>query len=438
MRDVVLHAFNWNFREIARNANEIAKAGYGAVLFPPPFYSEPSGLEWWQVYQPKDYRVLRSHLGRKADLLEAMSALKAAGVRSYVDVVFNHMANENRPDRFCFPGADELRRYADERAEFEKDKLYGNLDEPLFTERDFHPPRDIQDWSDGEEIVHRSLSGLPDLVLSIAVVQEQIRCLKALVELGFEGFRVDAVKHLPLDHISSVFRCEPLRGKFLFGEILTFDQQQNHEFLWPLVCETCMPCYDFPLQQTLLRAFSPCGSLRSLSDPASVGNALPYHLAVTFTVTHDVPNNDGFRGMLLDPHDEYLANAYVLGRDGGVPLVYSDHAESASRFPQDKGRWERCWNRYDIAQMVGFHNAVHGQGQWSLWEDDNCLVFARGARGIVAINKTDSWMHPFLWTYGLRKGSWRCQIHQHGMRIDDDCLQLAVPPRQAQMWLWEG
>jgi len=39
-------------------------------------------------------------------------------------------------------------------------------------------------------------------------------------------------------------------------------------------------------------------------DPASVGNALPWSRAVTFTVTHDVPNNDGFRGMLLDAQDE--------------------------------------------------------------------------------------------------------------------------------------
>ena len=437
MRDVVLHAFNWSFREIAECAPAIANAGYGAVLFAPEFYSDPDGHEWWQAYQPKDYRVLRSHMGRKSDLVAAIEALGNAGVRSYVDVVFNHMANEDRPDKFRFPGKAELDRYVRERAEFEKDLLYGSLEDNLFTERDFHPARDIIDWSDSEEIVNRSLSGLPDLVLSIAVVKEQIACLKALVELGFQGFRVDAVKHLPMDHIMAVFRSEPVRGKFLFCETLTFDEIQNREFLWPIVNETGIPCYDFPLQQTLLRAFAPGGSLRNLSNPASVGMALPHPQAVTFTVTHDVPNNEGFRGMLLSPHDEYLANAYVLGRDGGVPLVYSDHAESARNHPEDNGRWDRCWNRYDIVQMVRFHNEVHGTGQWSLWEDDGCIVFARGDRGIVAINKTDNWAHPFLWTYGLRRGRYHCQIHQHDMRIDENCLQLSVPPRQAQMWLWE-
>jgi len=437
MRDVILHAFHWTYQEIARKAEAIAAAGYGAVLFPPPFYSDPQGSEWWQAYQPKDYRVVRSWSGRKADLVAAIEGLKAVGVRSYVDVVFNHMANEDRPDRFHFPGRAELARYAAEREDFEKDRLYGNLDEGLFTEHDFHPPRDIRDWCDTEEVVHRALSGLPDLVLSIAVVREQIACLRALVDLGFEGFRVDAVKHLPTDHITSVFQSEPLRGKFLFGETLTFDEHQNQEFLWPIVRETGLPCYDFPLQQALVRAFSAGGSMRSLSDPAAVGMALPSHQAVTFTVTHDVPNNDGFRGMLLDAHDEFLANAYVLGRDGGVPMVYSDHGESAVRFPADAGRWDDCWDRYDIVQMVGFHNAVHGLPQRTLWEDDDCLVFARGDRGLVAVNKARHWSSPFLDASCLRRGTYRCQIHQHRMTILDEHLHLALPPRQAQMWLRE-
>ena len=219
---------------------------------------------------------------------------------------------------------------------------------------------------------------------------------------------------------------------------MTFDSGQNAEFLSPIIRETDLACYDFPLQQTMVRAFRMGGSMRELVDPAAVGNALPWYRAVTFSVTHDVPNNDGFRGMLLDPQDEYLANAYVMGRDGGVPLVYSDHGESAGSHPEDKGRWEECWNRYDIAQMIRFHNAVQGLPQRSLWEDDGFLVFARGDRGIVAINKTASWVSPNIWTYGLRWGGYRCQLHQDLMQVQGDHFQFAIPPRQAQLWLYEG
>lgn len=437
MNNVILHAFNWSYQLIADRAADIARAGYGAVLFPPPLYSDENGPAWWQVYQPKDYRVLRSHLGRKADIAKALQALKQAGVLCYADVVFNHMANESREDRFRFPGRDGLARYASDPS-FAADRLYGDLSQGLFDEHDFHPDRNIGDWTDDHEVVDRELSGLPDLVLSIAVVQEQIECLQELVDLGFDGFRADAVKHLPVDHVTAVFQSNPVADKFVFGETLTFDRSQNIAFLLPIIEETSLACYDFPLQQTMKQAFQAGGSLRSLVDPAAAGNALPWYRAVTFSVTHDVPNNDGFRGMLLDPQDEYLANAYVLGRDGGVPLIYSDRGESTGSHPEDGGRWQECWKRYEIVQMIGFHNAVQGTPQRSLWDDDGFLVFARGDRGIVAINKTDAWASPTIQTQGLRWGGYRCQIHQHLMQLQGEQFQFSIPPRQAQLWLFEG
>lgn len=436
MNDVILHAFNWRYSDIAASAEAIATAGYGAVLFPPVFWSDENGKEWWQIYQPKDYRILRSHLGRKADILDAIAKLKANGVRAYADVVFNHMANEDRPDHFKFPGEEALARYASDPS-FKEDQLYGDLSQGLFTERDFHPPIDIEDWNNPDSVINQQISGVPDLTLSIAVVQEQITCLSELAKIGFEGFRVDAAKHLPVSHIRLVFQSKPTEGRFVFGEFLTFDQDQNAVFLWPAVQSTNFSYYDFPFQQILKHAFDTSGSLRELVDPAGMGNALPWQRALTFTVTHDLPNNDGFRGMLLDPQDEYLVNAYIYGRDGGVPMVYTDHAESAGAHPEDKGRWEDCWKRSDIAQMIGFHNAVMGLSQRSLWEDDGFFVFARGDRAIVAINKTNEWVTLDLWTWGLQWGDYRCQIHQHVLQVQGASIQLAIPPREVQMWLRE-
>mgnify|MGYP000308283144 CR=1 FL=1 len=50
------------------------------------------------------------------------------------------------------------------------------------------------------------------------------------------------------------------------------------------------------------------GDLSILADPLAAGQALPGARAVTFAVTHDIPNNQGFRGLLLDldPHSAYL------------------------------------------------------------------------------------------------------------------------------------
>src|SRR5512139_442951 len=133
MRDVILHAFDWKYRDVADRAERIAAFGYGGVLLSPPLYSDENGQDWWQRYQPKDYRVLRSRLGRKADLVAAIGALHSHGVKVYADIVFNHMANEDRADRYNFPGMAELERYRTQRKKFAADRLYGNLDDGLFS-----------------------------------------------------------------------------------------------------------------------------------------------------------------------------------------------------------------------------------------------------------------------------------------------------------------
>lgn len=439
MRDVMLHAFNWHYEEVAARASEIADSGYGAVLLPPPLYSDDQGASWWQRYQPKDYRVVRSFLGGKEALVRALGALRDHGVRACADVVFNHMANEKgqRPDPYHFPGEGELARYRAQRGWFERDRLYGTLDEGLFSPWDFNQDGDIRNWNDPHESQEHRLSGLPDLDLNDWVVDQQRRCLGALRELGFDGFRVDAVKHLPWEHVTRVFQTPELEGAFVFGEALTANDAEENLFLWPLVHTTRISYYDFPLHETLRRVFSPQGSLRELVEPSALRQALPWHRAVTFAVTHDIPYNDSFRWQLLDPQDEYLAQVYLLGRDGGVPLVFSDRNESAESYPQDRGRWNEAWRRPDVLAGLAFHNALHGAPQRPLFEDDGFLVLARGDRGLVALNKTARWQHPRVWTWGLRHGRYRCLLHGHDMNLGGEHFEFAIPPRQAQLWLWQ-
>lgn len=437
MRDVILHAFNWPYADVAAQARAIAENGYGAVLLAPPLYSDQNGADWWQRYQPKDYRVVRSFLGGKVELEQAIKALHVENVRVYTDLVFNHMANEKgrRDDPYNFPGDAELARYRSERESFERDRLYGDLEDGLFSPWDFNQEGDIHNWNDPHESQEHRLSGLPDLDLSDWVIEQQRTCLRALNDLGFDGYRIDAIKHLPYDHIKRVFEIPEMKGEYVFGEALTANDGEENIFLWPLIDRTSISYYDFPLHETLRRVFSPAGTMRELADPAAFRQALPWHRAVTFSITHDIPYNDGFRWQMLDPQDEFLANVYILGRDGGVPLVFSDHNESASRYGADRNRWSEAWRRADTVGMIAFHNAVHGMPQRTLFENDGFIVFVRGDRGIVAINKTAEWQHPRIWTYGLRHGFYHCMVHRHEMQVGGDHFEFAIPPRQAQMWL---
>lgn len=440
MRTTTLHAFNWTYRQIIDSLDEIRSTGYGAILIPPPIYSEPNGDQWWQRYQPKDYRILLSFLGGKKELEELIQKCHEGSPRLqiYADLIFNHMANEFRANPLKFPGGGELQRYKDNPALYGENRLYGDLSTGLFSPWDFNQRGDIQphEWSDRHSVQFKNLSGLPDLVDNDWVLEQQFLMVDALVEMGFDGFRLDAIKHMTEKMIDNIADKPQFQHLYWFGEVLTGNDFDADRFLDPFLAETWISAYDFPLFLTIQESFRLGGSVRALSHPHTQDNALPWNRAVTFVVNHDVPHNDGFRHWLMDPQDEHLAYAYILGRDGGVPLVYSDHNESASDFPEDANRWLDAYKRPDIVAMIEFHNAVHGQPMQILFETDVLLAFRRGETGIVAINKSSSNQWATFNTFGLRNpGRYRDLIHGFEMELSGNTFTLLVPPRAAQMWL---
>ncbi|MEM1370239.1 MAG: alpha-amylase family glycosyl hydrolase [Cyanobacteria bacterium P01_H01_bin.15] len=436
MHIATLHAFNWKYQDIIDNLDTIHEIGYGAILIPPLLYSDPKGDAWWQRYQPKDYRVLLSYLGGKQELEALISAChaKTPGIRVYADLVINHMANEAREDRLNFPGEAELERYRQDLETFEKNRLYGDLSVGLFSPWDFNQDGDIVNWGRRGEVQYKNLSGLPDLKESPWILEQQHKTVTALIEMGFDGFRVDAIKHITEPMIDNLADRPEAKDKFWFGEVLTSSDYDEEVFLWPFLNESWIPAYDFPLFTTIREAFSFGGSLKLLVDPGAYRNALPWYRAVTFVVTHDIPHNDGFRYNILEPQDEHLAYAYILGRDGGVPLIYSDHNESP--YEVDRDRWFDAYKRPDIAAMIKFHNAVQGQEMAMLYESDMLLIFRRGDQGIVAINKGGSEQWAEFNTWGLKNPStYKDLIHGHEMALSGNQFTLFVPSRTAQMWL---
>jgi alpha-amylase len=268
------------------------------------------------------------------------------------------------------------------------------------------------------------------------VLKQQYLMVEALVEMGFDGFRIDAIKHITERMIDNLGDVPDFQNRFWFGEVLTGSDHDDGVFLKPFLRETWMSAYDFPLFRTIRDAFGFGGSLRALANPENRDDALPWNRSVTFVVNHDIPHNDGFRFWLFDPQDEHLAHAYILGRDGGVPLIYSDHNES--RHAQDRDRWLDFYKRPDIVAMIQFHNAVHGEPMHILYESDMLLVFRRGEQGIVAINKSGSNQWSDFSTWGLKNpGQYRDLIHGYDMTVSGNTFSLLVPPRTAQMWLAE-
>ncbi|MGC9422446.1 alpha-amylase family glycosyl hydrolase [Vibrio sp.] len=398
--DVILHAFDWPYSQVTERAQAIFEAGYKAVLVSPPMksYRHDKGTPWWQRYQPQDYRVIDNQLGNTESFQTMVSTLQRFDLWVYADVVFNHMANESslRLD-LQYPSNKDLLAYRQQADYYQKQRLFGDLSQPLFTETDFFEAFGIENWQDKWQVQNGRISGgphdpgLPSLRPNKHVVECQQAYLQALKAMGVKGFRIDAAKHMSLEHLTLVWTEAITHDVHIFGEIITDGGATKSEyqlFLEPYLAETRLGAYDFPLFQTVYNALQPKGSLKRLIDPYCFGEALSKERAITFAITHDIPNNDVFIDLVMSADNEALAYSYILGRDGGVPLIYSDLNPSHLRDSEGCPRWLDAWCAPHIMAGITFHNQMHGLPMTTIEASDDLLVFCRGDKGVVVINKS--------------------------------------------------
>jgi alpha-amylase len=351
--DVIYQAFNIPFRDIKAQLPELQNLGYTYIQVSPPQKSNPSP-EWWARYQPIDYTIIDSPLGNEKELKELINAAHSRKMKIIIDVVLNHMAN------------------------------YGNyaktLKYPRFSPQDFHPKSCI-DYNNRISVKQGWINcDLPDLKTdSPHVRQEAKNYLKKLLTLGADGFRFDAAKHIEPDFFREVLKVVP-SDKFVYGEVIGQTIEESNEYTG-IFCVT-----DFHLVSTMSNAFSMGGDLRSplalpfgqsLINPATSGKALPGVRAVMFAHNHDIAKGQ-FGYKLPTPQDTKLANAYILARQEGFPVVYMDDAKGSI-----------------TKSGVLFHQKLMEEAQYFRnsseidpgADNPNTLFIERGQKGLAIINK---------------------------------------------------
>ena len=437
--EAILHAFNWPYADVEARASEIRQLGYSGVLVSPPLKSE--GSAWWARYQPQDYRVIDSPLGDTEAFERMSAALELRGVKLYADLVLNHMANEasQRAD-LGYPGVRIRSIYAANPTRWQRQRLFGTLSTDLFDASDFNSPFCISDYNNVTQVQSGRLcsgggdTGLPDLQGNAKVIGAQRQYVAALIALGADGFRLDAAKHMTLAHVNAVFDPALMGGRPVFGEIITGGGRGNTEyeiFLKPWMAQTPLQAYDFPLFHRMRQAFGFGGDLSILVTAQADEQAIDPRRAWTFAVNHDIPLNGIFRGLIMDATDETLAWAWLLARGEGTPLVYSDNNESGDN------RWNQLYRRNDIAAMLAFHNALAGEPMRMVSQSQCHLLFRRGDRALVGINKcgeprtlaVDLSAHPLR-----APARFRDALSTHTLAVNGETLSVELPPRAARLW----
>lgn len=378
-----VHLFEWSWQDIATECEQfLGPKGYAAVQVSPP-NEHIQGAQWWTRYQPVSY-VLESRGGTRTQFIDMVNRCNAVGVKIYADAVINHMANGSGTGS--------------------NGSAYGNKSYPMYSSQDFHNTCTInsEDYgSDRWRVQNCELVGLPDLDTGANYVQTTLaNFLNDLLNIGVDGFRFDASKHMSVSDIQGVM-SKVSGTPFMFQEVI----DQGGEVITAGEYTSNGLVTEFKYSTELGRVFK-TGQLSWLSNFGEQWGLMPSSNAVVFTDNHDNQRGHGGGGNILTFHDGSLydlANVFMLAWPYGYPKVmssYDFHGDTDAGGPgipvHNGGNLEcfgstwKCEHRWSyIAGSVDFRNNTASHFFTSDWWDNgnNQISFGRGSAGHVAINK---------------------------------------------------
>ena len=323
---------HWN--RIISEAEQIAEAGFNGVWVQSP--AEPN-TEVSNGYNPKNLLNWDSDLGTEEEFDEMLEELNRNDVELYIDGILNHAGAEPPSE----------------------------ADYPLDREHFHHP--------DSEHRTELKLCGLWSYDHEHPEVREYLGEYIDLAEQkGVDGYRWDAVKHVPEWFFDEFVNDWIPDDAFTVGE--AFDDNMD---LLKSYIDTGMNLFDFPLLFRMQEGFSSWGDIRTVSAAVDSYNHLEKSILAenSFRSSTFVENHD-----TAPPEHEKLAHAFIMTAPG-YPTVYSNHAE------EDEGvDFTADW----LTDLIDIKTNL-AAGEIDFQETENkreVLVYSRD-NYVVGINKSD-------------------------------------------------
>jgi alpha-amylase len=344
---------------VKANAQSLANVGFTAIWLPPAYKGSSGGYDvGYGVYDIFDLGEfdqkgsIRTKYGTHEEYLAAVKALEKAGVEAYADVVFNHRDggdekerikgtpysrdNRNNPvgglqeieiyTKFNFPGrGDKYSKMKWNQNHF--DCVNHNMLAPgdgiiyLFEGESFEKFVDLEKGN------YDFLLGC-DLDMDNQEVREELKYWGRWIidTAGINGFRLDAVKHIPagffaewIDHLRQYAK----KDIFCVGEYWSNNIESLHWYIQ--ATQGRISLFDVPLHQNFHQASRQGASydMRKIFD-GTLAQQQPA-LAVTFVENHDTQPCQGLESP-VEPWFKPLAYALILLRQEGYPCVfYADY-----------------------------------------------------------------------------------------------------------------
>ncbi len=334
--DVFLQGFYWNsppggiwYDSLAKLAPKLASAGFGAIWFPSPVKGAGGPLS--MGYDPYDHYDFgeyyqkgstETRFGSKQELINAIQTYKNYGLQVFADAVIRHMIGADKQQKYqCKP----YPSYPD------KGWIYFNpaskrfpKDSTLFIPNAEHciEPWVPAQWRFGEWLDHDKKSVQDSLI-------EWGKYLKNV--LGFDGFRLDAVKAIAPQFMAIWLKNTNANG-YAVAEYWDSPDAIKGWMNTVLSNGANVAMFDFPLRYALKdMCHNALYDLRNLDGAGLVNSGVSGFNVSTFVENHDF-DRIGWDGSSDSGHDPViwnkgLAYAYILFSEGRPCVFYKDYVD---------------------------------------------------------------------------------------------------------------
>jgi glycosidase len=281
---------------VINNLDYLQNLGVTGIWISPFIKNRPGRFFRHQPYHgywPYDFWAVDERFGSEKDLVSLREQLRNREMKLILDMVVNHMGYD---------------------APFVK-----------MNPEWFNPVVNIENWEDSSQLENRSIFGLPDFASQKPVVKTFFRLVARhwYEILRPDGFRLDAVKHVPAEFwadFNSSARQTGGAGVIRIGEFLHGNPEAAVN-IWKKGEFDSL--FDFPLYYTMKEVFAGDASMRRLASRIYQDRHYPDPgMLATFLDNHDL---DRFVTSCNGDLRKYrLALAFLLTSRGIPTLCYGD------------------------------------------------------------------------------------------------------------------
>lgn len=383
-----------DFNGVVQKLDYVQELGANAIWFM-PIMPSPT----YHKYDVTDYKAVHPDYGTMDDFKNLLAEAHKRDIKIVIDMIINHTSNQHPWFLEAKSGRDNP--YRDYYVWAQKDTIADYLNKKVIT----LDSDNIQQWHDpgqGDDFYYGFFwGGMPDLNFDNPKVREEIYEIGRfwLEEVGVDGFRLDAAKHIfpddrPIDNHEfwKEFRAEMEKIKpdvYLVGEV--YDQK---EVVAPYL--PGLPAlFNFDFHYTLLEAFT---TEKGMILPEKQKEIIDFYqnitaefIDATISSNHDQPRL--LNELDSDPHKQKQAIAVMMSMPGAPYIYYGEEIGMKGIKPDEHIREPFLWDEKEKdkgrATWIEPKYSVDGEVTPLALQRDDPNSFFNHYKGLIALRSSN-------------------------------------------------